>query len=58
MSNKESSRAEVPHGTLDVMVLRTVAALGPQHGCATGVAGKKARDQMVSVRHRLFEDPA
>ncbi len=26
------SNAEVPYGTLDLMVLKTLAALGPQHG--------------------------
>ena len=36
MSNKESYRAEVLRGTLDLMVLQTLAALGPQHGYAIG----------------------
>jgi len=115
MSNKEPTKAEVMRGTLDLMVLQTLAALGPQHGydigarleqvssgtltlnmgtlypglmrleqqglinAAWGVtdnnrqarfysitaAGrrrlsveKKAWDQMVSVMHTLFEDPA
>lgn len=34
MSNKEPARAEVLRGTLDLMVLQTLAALGPQHGYA------------------------
>ncbi len=34
MSNKEPSKAEVLRGTLDLMVLQTLAALGPQHGYA------------------------
>jgi PadR family transcriptional regulator, regulatory protein PadR len=115
MSNKASSKAEVLRGTLDLMVLQTLAALGPQHGYAIGarleqvssgaltlnmgtlypalmrleqqglikaewgvtdnnrqaryyaitVAGrrrlaadKKAWDQMVSMMHTLFADPA
>jgi len=64
MSNKEPAGAEVLRGTLDLMVLQTLAALG-QHGYAIGAAGrgrlaadKKAWDQMVSVMHTLFEDPA
>ncbi len=34
MSNKERSKAEVLRGTLDLMVLQTLASLGPQHGYA------------------------
>jgi len=115
MSNKESSRTEVLRGTLDLMVLQTLASLGPLHGYAVAArleqvsagalvlnmgtlypglmrleqqgliradwgvtennrqaryyaitaagrrrlaADKKAWDQMVSVMHTLFEDPA
>jgi PadR family transcriptional regulator PadR len=36
MSNKEPAKAEVLRGTLDLMVLQTLAALGPQHGYAIG----------------------
>ena len=34
MPNKEPSKAEVLRGTLDLMVLQTLASLGPQHGYA------------------------
>jgi PadR family transcriptional regulator PadR len=34
MSNRAQARAEVLQGTLDLMVLQTVAALGPLHGYA------------------------
>jgi PadR family transcriptional regulator len=34
VSNKERSKTEVLQGTLDLMVLQTLAALGPQHGYA------------------------
>ena len=34
MSNKESSKADVLQGTLDLMILQTLAALGAQHGYA------------------------
>ena len=34
MSNKEAARAGVLQGTLDLMVLQTVTALGPLHGYA------------------------
>ena len=36
MPNKEPAKAEVLRGTLDLMVLQTLAALGPQHGYAIG----------------------
>ncbi len=34
MSNKETARTEVLRGTLDLMVLQTLAYLGPMHGYA------------------------
>ena len=34
MSNRESAKADVLQGTLDLMVLQTLATLGPQHGYA------------------------
>jgi PadR family transcriptional regulator len=34
MPNKEHARAEVLQGTLDLMVLQTLATLGPLHGYA------------------------
>ena len=36
MSNKEPAKTEVLRGTLDLMVLQTLAAMGPQHGYAIG----------------------
>ena len=32
MPNRESSKADVLQGTLDLMVLQTLDTLGPQHG--------------------------
>jgi len=34
MPNKEPDKADVLQGTLDLMVLQTLATLGPQHGYA------------------------
>src|SRR5437667_6494572 len=34
VSNKPQSKAEVLQGTLDLMVLQTLASLGPSHGYA------------------------
>lgn len=32
MANRESSKADVLQGTLDLMVLQTLETMGPQHG--------------------------
>ena len=34
MSNKETAKADVLRGTLDLMVLQTLDSMGPQHGYA------------------------
>ena len=34
MTNRDPSKAEVLQGTLDLMVLQTLATIGPQHGYA------------------------
>src|SRR4030095_3134739 len=34
MPNRESSKADVLQGTLDLMVLQTLDTMGPQHGYA------------------------
>src|SRR5947208_1518046 len=34
MTNREPGKAEILQGTLDLMVLQTLAALGPVHGYA------------------------
>ena len=34
MPNKEPEKADILQGTLDLMVLQTLATLGPQHGYA------------------------
>jgi transcriptional regulator len=34
MTNREAPKADVLQGTLDLMVLRTIDAMGPQHGYA------------------------
>ena len=36
MSNRDTAKADILQGTLDLMVLQTLAALGPQHGYAIG----------------------
>ena len=36
MPNKEPANADVLQGTLDIMILQTLATLGPPHGYAIG----------------------
>lgn len=43
MSNREPSKADILQGTLDLMVLQTLASMGPLHGYAIG-----ARFEQVS----------
>ncbi len=38
MSNRQQTKADVLQGTLDLLVLRTLEAMGPQHGYA--IAGR------------------
>jgi PadR family transcriptional regulator PadR len=45
MSNRDSSKAEVLQGTLDLMVLKTLETIGPLHGYAIA-----ARLEQVSAR--------
>ena len=49
MSNKEPSKAEVLRGTLDLMVLQTLAALGPQHGYAIGARLEQASSGALTL---------
>ena len=44
VSNKDASKADVLQGTLDIMVLQTLATLGPSHGYAIA-----ARIEQVSA---------
>ena len=64
MPNREPSKTEVLRGTLDLMVLQTLAALGPQHGYATGARLEQVSSGALTLNmgtlymHTLFEDPA
>jgi transcriptional regulator len=49
MPNKEPSKAEVLRGTLDLMVLQTLAALGPQHGYAIGARLEQASSGALTL---------
>ena len=49
MPNKEPSKAEVLRGTLDLMVLQTLAAQGPQHGYAIGARLEQASSGALTL---------
>jgi len=42
MSNKESQKADVLQGTLDLMIFQTVSMLGPLHGYAIAARVEQA----------------
>jgi len=42
MSNKQTSKADVLRGTLDLMVLQTLDSMGPQHGYAIAMRLEQA----------------
>ena len=49
VANREPAKADVLQGTLDIMILQTLAALGPSHGYA--IAGRL--EQVSDGRVRL-----
>jgi PadR family transcriptional regulator PadR len=49
MSNKAPSKTEVLRGTLDLMVLQTLVALGPQHGYAIGARLEQASSGALTL---------
>lgn len=49
MSNKQPAKAEVLRGTLDLMVLQTLAAMGPQHGYSIGARLEQASSGALSL---------
>src|ERR1700749_3023568 len=49
MPNKEPARADVLPGTLDLMVLQTVATLGPVHGYAIAAPGGQVSSGAIQL---------
>jgi len=49
MSNKEKSKANVLQGTLDLMVLQTLATLGPMHGYTIAARLEQVSDGAISL---------
>ena len=49
MSNRESDRAEILQGTLDIMVLQTLATLGPVHGYSIAARLEQVSDGAIHL---------
>lgn len=49
MPNKAPSKADVLQGTLDLMVLRTLDSMGPQHGYAIAARLEQASDGAIQL---------
>jgi len=49
MPNKAASKADVLQGTLDLMVLRTLESMGPQHGYAIAARLEQTSDGALQL---------
>ncbi len=49
MSKEERSRAQVPQGTLDLIVLRTLATMGPQHAYGLALRLQQVSDDLLNL---------
>ncbi len=49
MSKEEKSRAQLLQGTLDLIVLRTLAAMGPQHGYGLALRIQQVSEDLVQL---------
>src|ERR1044072_465518 len=49
MSNREAPKTDVLQGTLDLMVLRTLESMGPQHGYAIAARLERTSDGALQL---------
>ncbi len=49
MPNRESAKADVLQGTLDLMILQTLATLGPLHGYAIAARLEQVSDGALKI---------
>ena len=48
-NNEESQKSEIPQGTFDLMVLKVLAALGPQHGYGIARRIEQVSEQVLQL---------
>ena len=49
MSKRERARSQVPQGTLDLIVLRTLATMGPQHAYGLALRLQQVSDDALNL---------
>lgn len=49
MSKEEHSRPQIPQGTLDLIVLRTLASMGPQHAYGLALRLQQVSDDLLNL---------
>lgn len=49
MSKEERSRSQIPQGTLDLIVLRTLASMGPQHAYGLALRLQQVSDDLLNL---------
>jgi transcriptional regulator len=49
MSKEERTRAQIPQGTLDLIVLRTLSTLGPQHAYGLALRLQQVSDDLLNL---------
>jgi PadR family transcriptional regulator, regulatory protein PadR len=49
MSKEDRARSQVPQGTLDLIVLRTLATLGPQHAYGLALRLQQISDDLLNL---------
>ena len=54
----KAEKSEVLQGTLDLMILKTLYALGPQHGFGIARRIEQMREQVLNLNCRDFSNRA
>ena len=49
MSKEERARSQIPQGTLDLIVLRTLATMGPQHAYGLALRLQQVSDDLLNL---------